>query len=186
VSLAVASSAAYPILLPAIDRTFEFSKQDGTSAKHRVILTDGGIFENLGVTCLEPNRSSKISSQAFHLDYVISCDAGQGIYDDDVYPFYWTGRMIRSFESVYRKANDSTRSRMYDHVSSGRLKGFVLSYLGQMDRDLPYFPPDLVCREEVYRYPTDFSPMSAKDLDLLSARGEQLTRILINRYCPEL
>lgn len=186
VSLAVAASAAYPILLPAIDRTFEFSKQDGTSAKHRVILTDGGIFENLGVTCLEPNRSSKISSQTFDLDYVISCDAGQGIYDDDVYPFYWTGRMIRSFESVYRKATDSMRSRMYEHVSSGRLKGFVLSYLGQMDRDLPYCPPDLVRREAVYRYPTDFSPMSAKDIDLLSARGEQLTRMLINRYCPEI
>lgn len=186
VSLAVAASAAYPILLPAIDRTFEFLKQDGASAKLRVILTDGGIFENLGVTCLEPNRSSKISSQTFDLDYVISCDAGQGIYDDDVYPFYWTGRMIRSFESVYRKATDSIRSRMYDHVSSGRLKGFVLSYLGQMDRDLPYRPPDLVRREDVYRYPTDFSPMSAKDIDRLSARGEQLTRMLISRYCPEL
>ena len=186
VSLAVAASAAYPILLPAIDRTFEFLEQDGTPAKHRVILTDGGIFENLGITCLEPNRSSKISSQTFDLDYVISCDAGQGLYDDDVYPFYWTGRMIRSFESVYRKATDSMRSRMYDHVSSGRLKGFVLSYLGQMDRDLPFRPPDLIRREEVYRYPTDFSPMSAKDIDLLSARGEQLTRMLINRYCPEL
>lgn len=186
VSLAVAASAAYPILLPAIDRSFEFLKQDGTSAKHRVILTDGGIFENLGVTCLEPNRSSKISSQTFDLDYVISCDAGQGIYDDDVYPFYWTGRMIRSFESVYRKATDSIRSRMYDHVNSGRLKGFVLSYLGQLDRELPYSPPDMVRREEVYKYPTDFSPMSAKDIELLSARGEQLTRMLINRHCPEL
>ena len=186
VSLAVAASAAYPILLPAIDRTFEFLKKDGTSAKHRVILTDGGIFENLGVTCLEPNRSSKISSQTFDLDYVISCDAGQGIYDDDVYPFYWTGRMIRSFESVYRKTTDSMRSRMYDHVNSGRLKGFVLSYLGQNEAALPYCPPDLIRRSEVYRYPTDFSPMSDRDIELLSTRGEQLTRMLIGRYCPEL
>lgn len=185
-SLAVAASAAYPILLPAIDRSFEFLKQDGSSAKHRVILTDGGIFENLGVTCLEPNRSTKISSQTFDLDYVISCDAGQGIYDDDVYPFYWAGRMIRSFESVYRKATDSMRSRMYEHVNSERLKGFVLSYLGQNDAALPYCPPDLVRRSEVYRYPTDFSPMSDRDIELLSTRGEQLTRMLISRYCPEL
>lgn len=183
---AVAASAAYPILLPAIDRSFDFVDNAGKEGRKRVIITDGGIFDNLGVTCLEPGRSRAFSQQAFDLDYIICCDAGQGIYDDDVYPYYWPGRMIRSFEAVYRKANDGVRARMYEHVNSGRLKGFVLSYLGQIDTSLPYRPPDLVRRGEVYKYPTNFSPMAEADIKRLSSRGEQLTRMLIARYCPEL
>jgi NTE family protein len=186
VSLAVATSAAYPILLPAIDRTFEFKDKKGDNKSHRMVLTDGGIFDNLGITCLEPGRSREFSLQAPDLDYILCCDAGQGLYDDNVYPYYWRSRMTRSFEAVYRKANDAARARLFSHVESGKLKGFFLSYLGQMHSALPYIPPDLVRREEVYRYPTNFSPMSAEDIDKLSERGEQLTRLLITRYCPEL
>jgi NTE family protein len=35
-------------------------------------------------------------------------------------------------------------------------------------------------------YPTDFAPMADEDIDLISKRGEQLTRVLIEYYCPEL
>lgn len=38
----------------------------------------------------------------------------------------------------------------------------------------------------MYAYPTDFLPMSDEDINLLSLRGEQLTRLLIARYMPEL
>jgi NTE family protein len=94
--------------------------------------------------------------------------------------------MQRSFETVYRKAHDSIRQRLHSCLEAGKLKGFVLSYLGQMDGALPLIPPDLVRREEVYRYPTDFSPMRDDDIRLITERGEQLTRLLISRYCPEL
>jgi NTE family protein len=186
ISLAVATSAAYPIILPSIDRTFEFIDRAGEKKERRVILTDGGIFENLGASCLEPGRSSEFSDQTFDLDYVLSCDAGPGLYGDEVRPFYWPARMTRSFEAVYRKANDAVRARLFSHVETGKLKGFILSYLGQMDSALPYQPSDLVRREDVFKYPTDFSPMSAEDIVRISTRGEQLTRILITRYCPEL
>ena len=48
VSFAVAASAAYPIFLPPIDREWSF-KKDGETQKHRVVLTDGGVYDNLGV-----------------------------------------------------------------------------------------------------------------------------------------
>lgn len=185
-SLAVAASAAYPVILPAIDRVFRFVNRKGKELSKRVFLTDGGVFENLGVTCLEPGRSADFSYHTYCPEYIICCDAGQGLYGDDVYPYHWASRMQRSFETIYRKAHDHIRQRLHASVESGKLKGFVLSYLGQIDRALPVLPPDLVRREEVYKYPTDFSPMSDRDIDLLTARGEQLTRLLINRYCPEL
>jgi NTE family protein len=185
-SLAVAASAAYPVILPAIDRVFRFVNRKGRELSKRVFLTDGGVFENLGVTCLEPGRSADFSYHTYCPEYIICCDAGQGLYGDDVYPYHWASRMQRSFETIYRKAHDHIRQRLHAYVDSGRLKGFVLSYLGQMDRALPLIPPDLVRREQVYKYPTDFSPMSERDIELLTTRGEQLTRLLISRYCPEL
>lgn len=186
VALAVAASAAYPILLPAIDKSFEFENKSGSRNSHRVVLTDGGIFDNLGTTCLEPGRSELYSDQIFNLDYIICCDAGPGLFSNDVYPFYWPGRIKRSFEASYRKANDSVRARLYGHFTSGALKGIVHSYLGQNDKALPYIPSDFVRREEVFNYPTNFSPMSESDIKLLTDRGEQLTRMLLSQYCPEL
>ena len=62
----------------------------------------------------------------------------------------------------------------------------MLCYLGQRDDRLPYVPPDLVRREDVIGYPTDFSPMREEEISRLAARGETLTRLLLSHYCPEL
>jgi NTE family protein len=70
--------------------------------------------------------------------------------------------------------------------ATNQIKGFLLSYLGQIDKRLPYAPVDLVGREEVYEYPTDFSAMSVEDINRISKRGEQITRTLLAYYCPEL
>jgi NTE family protein len=185
-ALAVAASAAYPVILPAIDRSFEFMNRQGDKSQKRVVLTDGGVFENLGVSCLEPGRSAEFSQQTFDLDYIVCCDAGQGLFSDNVYPFYWPSRMKRSFESVYSKANDAVRARLFSHLQARTLKGFCLPYLGQLDNSLPCPPPDLVKREQVWNYPTDFSAMNESDIELISKRGEQLTRQLISRYCDAL
>lgn len=61
-----------------------------------------------------------------------------------------------------------------------------MPYLGQQDRALPYRSPDLISREEVVGYPTNFSPMSQANIDQLSRRGEQLTHIVIERWIAGL
>src|SRR5262245_59865639 len=53
VAKAVAASAAFPILLPPLVETFEFERK-GQKARDTVSLTDGGVFDNLGVAVLEP------------------------------------------------------------------------------------------------------------------------------------
>ena len=56
----MAASAAYPALLPALDRKYRFTKKGRISDLTRVLLTDGGVFENLGVAVIEhadPNVS---------------------------------------------------------------------------------------------------------------------------------
>jgi NTE family protein len=184
VATAVASSAAYPLLLPALDRMWEFERR-GKVSKHRVVLTDGGVFDNLGTSCLEPGRSAEFSTNVVPVDYIVACDAGRGLLAPHV-PFGWTSRLSRSFEATFRKVQDGARGRLHAAVANGGLKGFVIPYLGQQDQSLPAAPPDLVPREAVKELPTNFAAMPAEIVELLARRGEQLTRQLIDAHCPQL
>ena len=186
VAHAVAASAAYPALLPALDEVATFTERSGAKHERRVLLTDGGVYDNLGVTCLEPGSANEFSYNRFTPEYIICCDAGQGIFQDYPIPYLWGARMVRAFESVFRKAQNATQNRLHSFTAADRIKGFVLAYLGQIDDRVPCAPCDLVMREEVFEYPTDFGAMHADDIDRLAKRGEQLTRALIAYYCPEL
>ena len=186
VSLAVAASAAYPVALPALEVRWSFTDRNGTTSQ-RLLLTDGGVFDNLGTSALEPDRNPAYSTNVHPVDYIISADAGHGLMDTNRYPIWWAGRMKRSFESVYRKVQDTGKGLIYRHGELGNLKGFVLPFLGQNDSRLgAIIPPDLVRREEVIDYPTNFSRMRYDDIDRISRRGEQLTRIMIEAHAPEI
>lgn len=184
VAKAVAASAAFPILLPPLIETFDFRKR-GREYRDSVALTDGGVFENLGVSALEPGRSPDITV-AFPTTHIISLNAGAGQMDGEGTFFWWIGRVAQSFSAVHRKVQDATYQRLHKFVESGELEAFGMVYLGQQDDRLPWAPPDLVRREEVSNYPTDFAPLSGKNLELLTKRGEQLTQIIVDRYLSEL
>ena len=185
VSKAVAASAAFPALLPAFDDQLEFEK-DGEKSSHRVIITDGGVYDNLGFTPFLPGRSSAYSSNVFDVDYIISCDAGIGQAVGSDRPYSWASRMLSTISTIHRRTSVLSYGMLHQLTESGKLKGFLLPYLGQQDSSLPYFPDDLIKREHVMNYPTDFSKMSDHDLHLLSLRGEQLTKLLIEHYKPEV
>jgi NTE family protein len=186
VAHAVAASAAYPAMLPAFDEAVTLVDRKGLKREVRVLLTDGGVYDNLGVTCLEPGAATEFGYNRFSPEYIICCDAGQGIFQDYPVPYLWSARMVRAFESVFRKAQNATQNRLHLLASTNQIRGFVLSYLGQIDNRVPYAPSDLVRREDVFEYPTDFRAMRAADIDHLAKRGEQLTRALVTYYCPEL
>lgn len=182
---AVAASAAYPLLLPALDRSWSFEARDGSVSRRRIVLTDGGVFDNLGTSCLRPGRSAAHSYNVFSVEYVISCDAGRGQLAAKT-PFHAASRVKRSFEATFRKLQDSGRAALHAHAAHGELRGFLMPYLGQQDGDLPWEPPDLVRRGDVADYPTDFAAMAPATIELIAGRGEQLTRLLLDAYCPEL
>lgn len=187
VAHAVAASAAYPALLPAIHRVLSF--YDGKTGKERqarVVLSDGGVYDNLGVTCMEPGRTPGFGYNSVEAEYIICCSAGHGIPSASIIPYGWSSRMVQTAESLHRKVQDGTFKRLHTCLLVGSLRGLILSYLGQIDRYLPEAPPALVTRETVIGYPTDFAPMTQDTIDLLARRGEQLTRLLISYYCPEL
>ena len=185
VALAVTASAAYPIFLPALDRTWAFTR-NSAEMQHRVLLTDGGVYDNLGIQVLEPDRNPAVSLHTYPCEYIIACNAGHGQEAGDAIPLGFLRRVSRSFEVVFRRVQDSTMNRLHHLKQNGRIKGFVLPYLGQIDERLPWKPSPLISRSEVIGYPTDFAAMSDEWIDKLSARGEQLTRCLLSQYLSEL
>jgi NTE family protein len=185
VAKAVAASAAFPLLLPPLIEEFGFDRA-GTVITEKVVLTDGGVFDNLGVTALEPGRNNGVSIYGFPVTHIISLNAGAGQVSGDTSPFWWLSRVSQSFETVHRKVQDGAYSRLHQYAKSGTLKGFGMVYLGQIDSQLPYEPSDLVRREAVRDYPTNFAAMAQSSLDMLALRGEQLTHIIVDRYLSNI
>ena len=178
---AVTASAAYPPFLPPFDwrRPFELN---GKTDTHRVVVTDGGVFENLGVSVMEPGRNPEISAIAYNVDIIIASDAGAGQFTGETVPISWPNRMTQVVSAVMRKVQDATKQRLHDHAKAGRIDGFVYAALGQIDRRVPLKPANWVDRDEVIRYPTDFSAMSEANIRRLSGRGEAITRALVTQY----
>ena len=184
-AFAVAASAAYPILLPAFDRTWRFVKK-GEESYQRVLLTDGGIYDNLGLQVLEPGRDADVSLHTFPCDYLIACNADQGQRPGSALSTAFFARVVRSFETVHRRVQESTMHRLHHLKEAGKIKAFALPYLGQQDGKLPWKPGSLVPREDVVNYPTDFAPMSDSWIEKLANRGEQLTRATVSYYLRDI
>ena len=184
VAHAVAASAAYPLFLPAFDETLTFEK-DGAFQNTRVILTDGGIYDNLGLGCLWPDRSPDISLNVIPVDTIICCSAGYGLRQDPPNQFLFA-RMLSVFSVIFDRAQNSSIHRLHEAQRTGKIKSFIFPYLGQLDGGLPNPPADLVRREEAHAYPTDFNAMPGEWIDRLSLRGEQLTLCLARAYIPDL
>lgn len=185
VATAVAASAAFPAFLPALDHYLTFTKS-GVETKHRVIITDGGVYDNLGVSCMLPGRSSEFSTNALPVDFIIACDAGQGLPSGGRRPTFLMSRMLATIITIHRRTQTLTQNLLHRMAISGEIQGFLMPYLGQRDSALPVRPADLVTRDEVFDYPTDFNPMTKGNIEKLSKRGEQLTRALLDTYAPEL
>jgi len=184
VAHAVAASAAYPLFLPAFDETLTFDK-DGVLRSARVLLTDGGIYDNLGLGCMWPDRSPDISLNVIPVDTIICCSAGYGLRREPPSQFLFA-RMWSVFSAIFDRAQNATIHRLHEAQQTGQIKSFIFPYLGQLDGKLPNPPANLVRREEAHAYPTDFNAMPEEWIDRLSLRGEQLTLCLARAYIPDL
>ncbi len=178
---AITASAAYPPFLPPFDwvRPFEL---DGVNTTHRVIVTDGGVYDNLGVSVMEPGRNASVSKITYKPDIIIVSDAGVGQFTGHSVPRSWPARMTQVISAVMRKVQDAAKMRLHDHAKAGRIDAFVYASLGQIDERVALKLANWVNREEVIDYPTDFSAMTNKDIRRLSGRGEAITRALVTQY----
>ena len=182
---AVAASAAYPLLLPSLDERLPFVRRDGSAHIERVALSDGGVYDNLGLAPLWPDRDPYVSLNVTRVDTIICCRAGDGLRRDPPSQFL-IARLKSAFTCIHDRAQNASMKRLFELRESGKLRNVILPYLGQNDSRLEFPPADLVSRGDTYAYPTDFSAMSPAWIDRLSRRGEQLTKALIAEHAPVL
>ena len=183
VGCAVAASAAHPTVLPALDLVFPFNTKHGTRREERVSLTDGGVYDNLGVASLWPDRDPTISLNVTDIDTIICCRAGYGPRFSPPRQFL-LGRLKGAFYCTHDRLQNAGIKRLFDLRESRKLKAVLVPYLGQIDSRLKFPPSDLVNREETFNYPTDFFGMSEEWINKLCQRGEQLTRALVAEHMP--
>ena len=181
VATAVTASAAFPVFLPALDRVLRLRKGDEV-LDTRTILTDGGIYDNLGITCFDPNREAHISTNVHQIDTLIASQAGTGEICEDSIPYGSVRRLKECMNITHKKAQDYARTQAYQWLQSKKLSHLLLPFLGQKDEQLPFTCSNFVRRERVANYPTNFSAMAATDIEYLTKRGEQVTKILIEHY----
>jgi NTE family protein len=182
---AVTASAAYPFFLPALDEDLPFDNRDGARRCERVTLSDGGVYDNLGLSPLWPDRDPSISLNVEPVDTIICCRAGYGLRHDPPSQFM-IARLKSAIACIHDRAQNAAMKRLFELREAGKLRTVILPYLGQDDSRLKYPPRDLVTREQAYSYPTDFNAMSEEWIERLSRRGEQLTKAVIQEHSPEL
>jgi NTE family protein len=184
VAEAVAASAAYPVFFPAFDKYFVFNK-DNPENPNRVILSDGGLYDNLGLSAVLPGKDPQYSSLVFDPEYIICCNAGYGMFDIETPPYGFFSRISKSFFSVFRKNQDASMDKLFKLKELGKIKGFVLAYLGQQDVEIEKRNDNYVTRDKV-NYPTNFNPMCKKKMDDLIERGKFLMTYCLENYCQDL
>ena len=182
---AVTASAAYPLFLSALDEWMSFNRRDGSLCVERVTLTDGGVYDNLGLAPLWPDRDPSVSLNVMPVNTIICCRAGYGPRHDPPSQFL-IARLKSAFACIHDHSQNASMKRLFELRESGKLCNFILPYLGQDDSRLKFPPTGLVTREEASSYPTNFSAMSPAWIERLSRRGEQLTKALIAEYAPAL
>ena len=158
------------MLLPGLTRRYEFRDSSGATAPKTVVMTDGGVYDNLGLSPLLPGRSPRHTSHVYDLDYLIAADAGRG-RNKRVAARFMLGRLTQTFDITYGKTQDASRSRIHLVGESGQIKGLIIAYLGMRDNNLPVPLADLVPRRHVESYPTNFARMSSEALIALASAG---------------
>jgi hypothetical protein len=161
VTMAVSASVAKSVHGREVERTFIFDFE-GTQRSEVLNLASGELGDELGLLAFDDHSPVCRVPGANEIRHVVSCDG-------------WHGTRVAAWASLMREWR-----------STGRLSSFALVSLDMADADLPYPLCDLIGQNRVASLEASLSPLSEFDLDLLATRGEQLVRMLLPVWCPDL
>ncbi len=172
---AIASSAAHPVFFPSLDTSYNFQDIEGVIRKQAVMLSDGGILDNLGISCLRKEGRADEKYNTYDVDYIICCTAGQG--EKKSVPYWLIPRIIRTSEAINRKLLDFEYENLKRSAASGLIKGFILAR----------FSNGGACAEKIKNYPTNFCGLKPADIDLMVRSGQEVIEknLQVNEFCEK-
>ena len=176
-SQAVAYSAAFTLCLSV--------KKLRLSENEYAYLTDGGVYDGLGVNALFPDKDEKsILSQ--------SCETI--IVSDASFPYQENPPGISFFaknrlESAHYCSGQRNRSLIYNKLfllqKSGQLKNVGTIKMDSKHADLTEGWKDEELKF-INRYRTDFKPVVARAASLLKGRGEREAHVIVSKHLSNL
>jgi NTE family protein len=158
---AVAASSAHPIFFPAVDKAYSFISEDNSVERIKVLLSDGGIIDNLGITSFMSNGMQRENYINCDVNYIICATAVQG-YKRSV-PYWLIPRLMRASETINRRLLEFEHDNLKRSLANDEIEGFMLLCLAEGTN------------EKIQNYPTNFYAMKQSDIDLIVVRGEKMT-----------
>ncbi|WP_404302704.1 patatin-like phospholipase family protein [Alicycliphilus denitrificans] len=168
---AVAASSAFPPVFPPL--RLDASAYAHASSVEYVTLTDGGVYDNMGINPLLRARNA--------LDYVIVSDGGK--------PFAFDERPTESGAIVLKAALDimmeQIRGLEFDRLQHrhAALAGPRPLWFSIDSKEGQAQAGDAAFASSIK---TDLARLSAEEMDVLTRHGGALVEARIRRYAPEL
>ncbi|MBX7059378.1 MAG: patatin-like phospholipase family protein [Leptospirales bacterium] len=168
IARALAASCAFPpIFNPLPLGADEFPQHPG------ITLTDGGVYENLGVRPLLHPRFAR-------LDYVIVSDGGRPLALQDRSTRSGLSTLLRSLDIMMENIRGLVLQQMmslYRHSGGPRPLWFSINSAEGSDAQTAEWAASIA---------TDLSALAAADLQRLRTHGRKLCLARLERYAPEL
>ncbi|HKF46455.1 MAG TPA: patatin-like phospholipase family protein [Terracidiphilus sp.] len=167
-SLAVAASSAFPPLFPPIAVSHESLSCDLREFPHPHFLTDGGIFDNLGI-----NRMLRYDKDRGDIDQIIISDA-EGNFDwdfDNAYTLVTT-RNIRASDLLMKRVSSLEYERAHD--LKDRIVTFAIRTEIQGSGEFCVLSPEI--QRSLRNVRTDLDTFSPHEISCLVQHGYTVAR----------
>lgn len=185
VAKAVAASAAYPIFLPTLSFTTSQPLDQTKDPPPYACLTDGGVYDNLGVTTLLPDKSPEVSFLIQECKILLISDASKPYYNQRREYARWVSRMKLSMLTAMQRVRSLSYQHLFTLLEAGKLEALVTMKMDTNDSNLnaDFSPEELLT---IKNYPTNFRTMPPYVIDLFVKRGLCSAKRLITAYIPHL
>ncbi|WP_018983675.1 patatin-like phospholipase family protein [Salinimonas chungwhensis] len=199
-SKAVGISSAFPPVLSPVNlqlnpsnwiKTKYSTHNDNKSMLSKMVLTDGGLYDNLGLEAITK------TSKKPEYDYVICCDAGAPFEVSENAKTNWISQTARMTEVMINQQRALRKRKLIEDIFEGKFKGtyfgignkindYTESAKKQFGRNITPILTDSVSTKSLAKVPTRLKALNNETITELQDWGSALCDVALKCWCNEL